>query len=448
MHLVEANGGRVLLDCGMFQGRRREAYERNRTLPFDAAALDAVVLSHAHIDHSGAIPALVKAGFRGRVFATPATRDLCEIMLRDSAYIQEKDAEYLRKKKREAVEPLYTQADAEAAMERFAEIPKGQPFPAADGIVGTFHEAGHMLGSASVLLEVSEKGRRLRVGYSGDLGHTGAPLMPRARPLPDPDVLILESTYGYKVHPPPQNRKERLLEAVQRVARRKGKLIVPAFSVGRTQSLVYALNELVNEERLPAIPIYVDSPLSTNATKIFRQHPEELAPRVHEALEKAYDTDPFGFFRLTYTKNVEASIALNDKPGPFMVISASGMCESGRILHHLKNSLGDARNMVLIVGFQAPHTLGRRLVDGVETLRLLGETIVRRAEVEVQNSFSAHADREELTAYARAANAKGRLKRIFLVHGEERSLGALGESLGAAGFRTTHAPEPGESASL
>ncbi len=449
MHLVEANGARVLLDCGLFQGRRREAQARNRKQPFDPATIDAVILSHAHIDHSGAVPALVKNGFRGRIFATPSTRDLCSIMLPDSAHIQERDAEYLKKKKREYVEPLYTIDDAEAALKQFEPVRKGQPFPAAPGVVGTFHEAGHMLGSAGVFLEIDEPGKRtVRVGYSGDVGHRNDPLMPPGNPLPGPDVLLLESTYGYKVHPPPEDRKRRLLTAVKRVADRRGKLVIPAFSVGRTQSIVYALNSLVNEDRLPDIPVYVDSPLSTNATKIFRDHKEELSPKVKAELERQYDNDPFGFFRLQYTKNVDESKALNEKPGPFVVISASGMCESGRILHHLHNTLGDARNMVMIVGFQAPHTLGRRLVEGVESLRILGETIVRRAEVDVQNGFSAHGDRDELTAFAKQSNVDGRLKRIFLVHGEEKAFGSMKESLADAGFGDVHVAEPGEAVEI
>jgi len=449
MHLVEVNGSRVLLDCGLFQGRRREAHARNRQQPFDPASIDAVILSHAHIDHSGAVPALVKNGFRGRIFATPSTRDLCGIMLPDSAHIQEKDAEFLKKKKREFVEPLYTVEDAKAALEQFVPVPKGQPFPVAEGVVGTFHEAGHMLGSAGVFLEIDEPGRpKVRLGYSGDVGHRNDPLMPAGHPLPGPDVLILESTYGYKVHPPPEDRKKRLLAAVKRVAGRGGKLVIPAFSVGRTQSIVYALNALVNEERLPDIPIYVDSPLSTNATAIFRQHKDELAPRVKAELERRYDPDPFGFFRLQYIRTVDESKALNDKPGPFVIISASGMCESGRILHHLHNTLGDPRNMVMIVGFQAPHTLGRRLVEGAEVLRILGETILRRAEVEVQNGFSAHGDREELTAFAVKSRANGRLRRVFLVHGEEPAFAGLKESLAAAGFKDVHVPDPGEAVDL
>jgi metallo-beta-lactamase family protein len=447
-HLIEANGSRILLDCGLYQGRRLEAYERNRTFPFDPAAIDVVVLSHAHIDHSGALPALVKAGFHGRIIATPATRALCAIMLPDSAHIQEKDVEFLRKKKHAALDPLYTQEDAAAALKLFVDVPKGQPFPVADGIVGTFHEAGHMLGSAGILLEIEERGRTTRLGYSGDVGHTGDPLMPPTRHLPDPDVLILESTYGYKVHPPPEDRKEKLLEIVQRTARRGGKLVVPAFSVGRTQTLVFTLNELVNEERLPAIPIYVDSPLSANATHVFRRHPEEIDPHVFRELEETFDTDPFGFYRLTYIRTVDESKALNEKPGPFAIISASGMCEAGRIVHHLHNTLGDPRNLVLIVGFQAPHTLGRRLVEGAEVVRVLGETIVRRAEVEVQNGFSAHGDREELARYARGGNANGRLKRIFLVHGEEMAFTALAETLRSDGFPSVHVPDPGEAVEL
>jgi metallo-beta-lactamase family protein len=448
LHLVEVNGSRVLLDCGLYQGKRLEAYARNRNLPVDAAAIDAVVLSHAHIDHSGALPILVKAGFRGRILATPATRALCAIMLPDSAHIQEKEVEYLRNRERDYVAPLYTQEDAAEAMRHFVDVPKGQPFPVADGVVGTFHEAGHMLGSSGVVLEIEERGRTVRIGYSGDVGHAGDPLLPPTRHLPDPDVLLLESTYGYKVHPPPEDRKERLLRAVQRTVARGGKVVVPSFSVGRTQTIVYTLNELFNEERLPSIPIYVDSPLSMNATQVFRRHPEEIDPHVYRMLEEHFDTDPFGFNRLTYTRSVEESKALNEKPGPFMVISASGMCESGRILHHLRNTLGDARNTVIIVGFQAQHTLGRRLVEGAEVVRVLGETIVRRAEVDVQNGFSAHADREELARYARAGNANGRLQRIFLVHGEAQATTGLAEALRAGGFAAVHVPGPGEAAEI
>lgn len=448
MHLVETNGLRILLDCGLYQGRRQEAAERNRVFPFDPGAIDAVVLSHAHIDHSGNLPGLVKAGFRGPIHATPATADLCAVMLPDSARIQEKDAEFLRRKKRQAVEPLYTAEDAAAALRQFVAAPKSHPFRIGDRVEVTFHEAGHMLGSAGVLLEARENGRAVRLGFSGDVGHEGDPLLPSPRPLPDPEVLILESTYGDRSHPPPASRKEEFLDVLQRTARRGGKLIVPAFSVGRTQLLVYTLNELFNEKRLPPVPVFVDSPLSVNVTDVFRRHPEELDPAVHAQLDRAGDDDPFGFSRLTYIRDVQTSKALNDRPGPFLTISASGMCEAGRILHHLKNTLGDARNTVLIVGFQAPHTLGRRLLEGSAVVRVLGEDLARRAEVAAQHGFSAHADQAGLAAYARGCNAGGSVRRVFLVHGEVGPATTLADILAHDGLPRPHIPDRGESAEL
>ncbi len=437
-HLVEANGSRILLECGLFQGRRSEAREKNAKLSFDPKSVDAVVLSHAHIDHSGNLPSLVKGGFNGNIYATPATRDLCAVMLADSAYIQSREAEFLSKKKRTFVEPLYDRDDVDRTLQQFVTVPKGRDFYLKHNVTGRFFEAGHMLGSAGIVLEAEEDGRKVRLGFSGDVGHVDHPLLKPLEPLPYIDALIIESTYGNVCHLPMGERSEQLLRVVKRTHKRRGKVIIPAFSVGRTQGIVFALHKLFDEGRLPKMPIYVDSPLSVNATEVFRMHLEELRPGARQHLEEG--EDPFGFGRLTYIRDVQESIALNKKRSPCIIISSSGMCEHGRILHHLKNSITRARNSVLIVGYQARHTLGRRLIEGEKRVRILGKSYQVKAEINVLNGFSAHADQPELMAFVRGCNGHGGLKKIFLVHGGETRATVLEEALAEEGLPEGYVP--------
>jgi metallo-beta-lactamase family protein len=433
MHLLTVNGARILLDCGLYQGRREEAFERNRNLPFDPKSIDTLILSHAHIDHSGNIPSLVKNGFRGNIFATPATRDLCSAMLRDAGYIQEHDVRYVNKRRArkglEPLEPLYTVDDATASLGYFVGLGQGRPMPVAPGVTLTFYNAGHILGSAIVALEIEENGQRSRLVFSGDLGRKGMPILRDPQVVENVDHLIIESTYGDRYHQPIEETGKRLRDVVVDTYRRGGKVIVPAFSVGRTQELVYALHRLIEARDLPDLPIFVDSPLSVNATEIFRLHPECYDEELNRFITAGRRRDPFGFHRLTYIRSTEASKELNFLREPAIIISASGMCEAGRILHHLKNNIEDPRNTVVIVGWQSPYTLGRRLVERRPVVKIFGEEYELNARVETINGFSAHADRKGLMDYVREMGVK-QLKTVLVVHGEEAS------SLAAAdGFR-------------
>lgn len=453
MHLLTVNGHRILLECGLYQGRRQESFERNRHLPFDPASVDAMILSHAHIDHSGNIPMLVKNGYGGNIYTTPATRDLCSAMLRDAAYIQENDAAYLNKKRARSgespIEPLYTVADALDSLKNFVSVDYGRPFSVVPGVTATLHDAGHILGSAIVTLDIEEAGRAFRLGFSGDLGRRDLPIL-RDPVLVDPvDYYITESTYGDRLHDAPPDAERALRHAVNETYQRGGKVIIPAFSVGRTQEVVYALHRLSNARKIPELPIFVDSPLSTNVTEIFRLHPECYDEETHQFLNTSGHYDPFGFHRLRYIRHVEDSKELNFLREPAVIISASGMCEHGRILHHLKNNIEDTRNTVLIVGWQAPHTLGRRLVEREPKVRIFGQEYERRATVTVINAFSAHADRDELLAYTdHLQSANGRLKGVFIVHGEEGASLALAEAIRNQGVPGVLVPEPGQTVEL
>jgi metallo-beta-lactamase family protein len=451
MHLLTINGARILLECGLFQGRRKESFERNRNLPFDATSIDAMVLSHAHIDHSGNIPSLVKNGFQGNIYATPATRDLCSAMLRDSGHIQEEDAAYInRKRGRQGlppVEPLYTQEDAARSLSHFVSVGYNRPLPVAPGVTVTFRDAGHILGSAVVVLDLEEKGAKKRLVFSGDLGRTGMPILRDPEPVEGTDYLIIESTYGDRRHDPIEDQSRELRDVIHDAYRRGGKVIVPAFAVGRTQELVYALHRLVEARKLPALPIFVDSPLAVNVTEIFRLHSECYNKEVRAFMEADNHRDPFGFRRLTYVRSVEDSKELNFLREPAIIISASGMAEAGRILHHLKNNIEDARNTVLIVGWQAPDTLGRRLVERQPVVKIFGEEYRLRAQVRTINAFSAHADRKELLDYARRLNPQ-RLQAAFVVHGEEAASLALAEGLTSLGIARVAVPRAGEEFTL
>ncbi len=431
MHLLESNGKHYLLDCGMFQGRRKEAERQNRDFPFPASSIDAVVLSHAHIDHSGRLPLLVKNGFRGPIYATPATIDLCDAMLRDTGHIAESDAEFVNRKHPNdpPVEPLYTVEDAAEAMQHFRPVPLHKPTDIGGGLVMESYDAGHILGSSSIVLTDG----KTRLAFSGDVGRPGLPIIRDPEPLPPVDYLIMESTYGGRKHPQTGEAIGQLEEIVKRTIGRGGRLIVPAFAVGRTQQLVLMLHQLMNEKRIPSLPIFVDSPLAVNVTDVFRAHPECFNEETNAYLNNG--EDPFGFQRLTYIRDVNESKKLNDRKGPFIVISASGMCEAGRILHHLRNNIGDSRNTVLLTGYQAENTLGRKLRDGWKTVRIFGIPAQVEAEVEALEALSGHADAGELLDWMKPMAAS--LKKVFLVHGELEQSTALAEAIhGRYGLET------------
>lgn len=448
MHLVSVNGSRILLDCGLFQGRRAEAYERNRSFPFEASKIDAVVLSHAHIDHAGNLPNLVKSGFQGPIYATAATRDLCQIMLYDSAYLQERDLAYMKKRQKNGdlpAEPLYTSKDVDQTIDQFVGVPYRKYFDVADGFRSKFFDAGHILGSASVLTEIIEGGRKTTLGFTGDLGRKDMPILKDPEPMGDVDLLISESTYGGRVHEPVTEMNRSLLDVIRRTVDRGGKVIIPSFSVGRTQEIVYATFELFNQGKLPQVPIYVDSPLAVNATEVFRLHPECFDEETLRYLH--HDEDPFGFGRLKYIRSVDDSKRLNERKEPSVIIAASGMCEGGRILHHLANNIEESRNTVLVVGFMAEHTLGRRLVERQPEVKIFGDVVRLNAEVAILNSFSAHAGQDELLEYV-GKMSKTKLKGIYLVHGEPNQAEQLAVKLKESGFSHTAIPARGEKANF
>lgn len=432
-HMVEANGTRILLDCGLFQGARSDTYTKNRTLPFAAPGVEICVLSHAHIDHSGNIPNLVKSGFKGDIICTSATRDLCAAMLVDSGHIQERDAEFVNKRRKKRgegpVEPIYTQADALESLEYFSSQGYNRSKQIAKGIWLTFVDAGHMLGSASVILDIEdhEAHKDYRLVFSGDIGRAGIPII-RDPVVPDgADVLIMESTYGDRLHEPYQDAEKELERIVNETYRRGGSIVMPAFAVGRTQQIVYSLHQLVRQGDIPPLPIYVDSPLAVNATAVFSLHPECYDDETRQFVMQPGAANPFGFDELTYIRTVEESKQLNFKREPCLIVSASGMAEFGRVLHHLRNRIEDPATTVLITGWQAPDTLGRRLVDGKKNVRIFGEEYQVNAHVEVLSGFSGHADRDELLDWVRRLGRKP--QRTFLVHGEDQAATALAAAL-------------------
>ena len=444
MHLVEVNGYRVLLECGLFQGRRQESYERNRTLPFDCSSIDAMVLSHAHIDHSGNIPNLVRSGFQGNIYATPATRDLCSAMLRDSGYIQEQDAGYVnkwrRRKGQPPIEPIYTVEDATKSLNQFVGVNYGRPMLIGPGITLRFQDAGHILGSAFVILDIEEDGRKTRLMFTGDVGRKHLPILRDPEVIEGVDYLICESTYGNREHETPDQARQTLRRVVSETYRDNGKVIIPAFAVGRTQEIVYHLHTLTEERKIPKLPIFVDSPLAVNVTEIFRMHPECYDAELREFIGNGRK-DPFGFYGLKYIRYVEDSKELNFLQEPAVIISASGMAEAGRILHHLKNNIENPHNRVLIVGFQAEHTLGRRIVERRPEVKIFGEPYNLRAKVEIINGYSAHADRNELHDLVQSIKSD-RLKHVYLVHGEEEASEAFAADLRQMGGFDVSVPTP------
>ena len=443
-HLVTVGDHTIALDCGMFQGRRDESREKNLRIPFPPEKLSAVVLSHAHIDHAGRLPMLTAGGFRGTIWATPATRDLCAIMLADSAHIQEKDAEFLRRRGQVSVAPLYTEADIGPMMKQFVGEPYERTFQVCPGIRATFVDAGHILGSASVILECTEGSTTKRLIFSGDIGRWGLPIIRDPQPPKGgADAVIMESTYGNRDHAPFTDMRARLAAIMRETAQRGGRILIPAFAVGRVQEIVYDLHALAREGAMPAIPIYIDSPLAVEATSVFSMHPdtfdqtEDLVTRV---------SDLFRFELVHYTRDVSESKALNLQRGPMIIIAPSGMCEAGRILHHLANGAHDSRNTILIVGFQGEHTLGRRIVEKRPMLRIFGDEIPLRARVEVLNGYSAHADRRELNRWIDEVRAgSGKAPPVWLVHGERDAQDALAASLRERQF-VVSAPSPNDQA--
>ncbi|HKP63923.1 MAG TPA: MBL fold metallo-hydrolase [Polyangiales bacterium] len=447
-HLVRTPRATLLLDCGLFQGHRAESRRRNLELGLDPSAVDAVVLSHAHIDHSGALPLLCKQGFGGPIYATPATRDLCAVMLQDAALIQAADARYLNRAierdhvDAEPIEPLYTREDAARAVEQFISISYRRRQQIAQGVWLRFLDAGHVLGSAICVLDIEDGADVKRLVFSGDLGRAGLPIL-RDPEVPDGATgLILEGTYGDRLHPPLGEVDQQLAAVVQRTAARGGKVIIPSFALERAQQLVFALKKLRNAGQIPKLPVYVDSPLAVNITQVFRLHPECYDSELAQVL--ASGDSPFEFEGLRFVDSPEESRAIDARAEPCVVISASGMCEAGRVLHHLKACVEDPRHSVVIVGFQAQHTLGRRLVERRPKLRIFGVERRLQAEVAVLNGLSAHADSADLVHFAKAVRDRGALAGTALVHGDPAPLATLRTALEAAGLPEVRVPKPND----
>ncbi|MCP4638815.1 MAG: MBL fold metallo-hydrolase [bacterium] len=443
-HLIEVNGSRILFDCGMFQGRRREAAHKNRDFPFKEQDIDVVVLSHAHIDHSGTLPMLARHGFQGQIFTTPATRDLCAIMLLDSAHIQERDARWLSKKNQEFAPPLYTDLDVREIMRRFICVPYDIPMEIAPGFKMTLKDAGHVLGSAMILAEFEENGTQRKLIFTGDIGRKNMAILKDPWEPDDADVVMMESTYGDRDHDPIETLDAKLAEVINRTHGRGGKVIVPTFALERAQEFVYALKRLEMQNRIPNLPVYVDSPLTVNITEVFRLHTDLFDDQMRDVMEKS--GDPFELRHIEYIRNREASMRLNSLKEPAIILSAAGMCEHGRILHHLRNNCEDERNTILIIGFQAKNTLGRRIVERQKEIKIFGIAHPLRAEVKVLNALSAHAGRTELIEFG--TRFKDRAERLVLVHGEDDALKNLKDGLEAEGCTNVAIQEEGETIEL
>jgi metallo-beta-lactamase family protein len=449
-HLISVNGKQILLDCGLFQGRRAETYARNHRFAFEPGQVDAVLLSHAHIDHCGNLPNLVKQGFAGPVYGTPATSHLTDLLTQDSGHIHESDAAYLNKKLarrgQPLIQPLYTIKDARKASGHLVDQAYDRPFTVAPGITATFVEAGHILGSAAVVLDLEEDGRKVRLMFSGDIGRRGLPIL-RDPVLPrDIDNLIMECTYGDTSHDPPETAYHALRAVLRRTFDRGGKVIIPAFAVGRTQTLVYDLHQMIDRGEISRVPVFVDSPLAINVTDVFQRHLDCFDEEAQAFMRRDPHGQALGFDLLNYTRSVEESKAINYRKGPLVIISASGMAETGRILHHLRNNLADRRNTILITSWMAPHTLGRRLAEGQSSVKIFGQKHRVRSEVVSIDGLSAHAGEEFLVQYALAASRTARS--IYLVHGEPDAAAALRHKLSDAGVSQVRYPEQGERVQL
>ncbi len=448
--VVSVNGTSILLDCGMFQGRRQETYDKNKNFLFDPASLNTLILSHAHMDHSGNIPNLVSKGFNQSIYATVPTVELCKIMLKDSAYLQQRDVEWVNKiktrKGEPPIEPLYTIEEVQASLDKFVGIEYDKIFTIASGVNTTLRDAGHILGSASILLEIEENNKRIRLGYTGDIGRQHIPIMHDPNQLRDLDVLIMECTYGNRLHSPYSDVEDHLAQLIIDTAKSGGKIIIPSFTVGRTQLIVYILHKLFNENRIPDMPTFVDSPMACHATEVFRTHLDEL-DRETERIFLEDNEDPFGFKRLKYVETVEESKSLNSLAYPHIIISASGMAEGGRVLHHLRNSIENHRNLVLFVGYAAKETLARKIMDGEKKVRIFSEEYTVKCNVETIDAFSAHADRHELLKYV-DTNSPTKLKDIFLVHGELDQLESFRNALRSKGYQKVHIPSLGDTFTL
>ena len=447
-HLLRTSRATVLLDCGMFQGHRQEAFEKNRNIPIDTRKLDAVVLSHAHIDHSGALPALYKKGYRGPIYATPATRDLCSPMLLDTAHIMKSDAEHLDRLIERGVhgihrsEPIYEQNDVVGTLSLMVGLPYHRRQTIAPGIDLTFYDAGHVLGSAICVLDIEDEGRKLRLAFTGDLGRKHLPIL-RSPEVPEGvSCLLMESTYGDRLHEPIELTGDALADAINRTHARGGKIVIPTFALERAQEVIYVLKKLRDQKRIPAIPVYVDSPLTVKLTDVFKLHPECYDRETFELLHSR--NSPFEFPGLIYVSEAEDSKRIDTEKGSSIILSASGMCEGGRVLHHLQATIEDPKNTVLIVGYQAENTLGRRIVEGRPEVRIYGETLRLKAEVRVLNGFSGHADQNGLIEFPVSLRSSGPLSRIVLVHGEPVPQEILSQKLRAHGFAQIDIPRPGD----
>lgn len=447
MHLIQSRHSNVLVDCGIFYGHRDESYEINSNFSFNLHAIDSLVLSHAHIDHSGNIPTLFKKGFRAKIYATSATKDLCSFMLPDSGKIQEEDIKFVNKiNKKKGLpkrKPLYTEKDAQKCLKKFRGVQYYKKFRAGKDIYAQFHHAGHILGSAITVFEIHGRKQIFRLGYAVDLGRAGLPI------LKDPDIglnldyLIIESTYGNRLHRPIEEAENELADTVKRTVERGGKIIIPSFALERTQEVVYFLNILAKENKIPHIPVYIDSPLATNITDVFYRHKECLDKETKDIFKRG--EDPFESKRITYVRSVQESKKLNGDKRPMIIIATSGMCEAGRVLHHLKNNIEDPKNTILIVGFMAKNTLGRQIADRQDAVRIFGNNYARRAEVVINNAFSGHADKNALFEYA--SNCGKNLKKVFIVHGDLEQSEAFYERLKSENF-PAYLPQKGEEVAL
>lgn len=440
--LTTIDNKNILLDCGLFQGKGSGEGEKNRILGFDARSIDFLILSHAHIDHSGNIPNLVKQGFSGPIICTPATADLCKIMLSDSAHIQINDLKFVNKRRvkrgEEPLEPLYDIDDVEQALKQLVCVPYSQEYEVCKNVWVTFTDSGHILGSAAVNLKYKEGHKTRHLTFTGDIGRYDGSILKNPQPFPQADYIIAESTYGDRLHSNNTMSQEQLLEVVQHTCvQKKGKLIIPAFSLGRTQEIVYALDQLATLKKLPKINVYVDSPLSINATNIMREHEECFNENMLTYMKK--DDDPFGFNNLIYVQSVEESKKLNEVKGPCIIISASGMIEAGRIKHHVANNIGNPKNTILIVGYAEPHSTGGKLRNGDKSIRIFGEEHQVYADVVIMDSYSAHGDYHEMIQYLSCQN-KSKVKHIFLVHGEYPTQVNYKEHLLDAGYKRITIP--------